>query len=74
MQEKNRIGKLIDAKKQQIYDCSDRIWEFAETRFDVGKSADVLCVSCWSRRDLPLSGASLIWTMPLWLSTEMEAL
>ncbi len=43
MQEKNRIGKLIDAKKQQIYDCSDRIWEFAETRFDVGKSADVLC-------------------------------
>ena len=32
------------------------------------------CVSCWSRRDLPLSGASLIWTMPLWLSTEMEAL
>ena len=73
MQEKNRIWKLIDSKKQQIYDCIDRIWEFAETRFDVGKSADVLC-ELLEQEDLPLSGASLIWTMPLWLSTEMEAL
>ena len=73
MQEKNRIGKLIDAKKQQITTAATEYGSLQRPD-SMSVNRPMCCVSCWSRRDLPLSGASLIWTMPLWLPTEMEAL
>jgi len=42
MNNKNKIIQLIEGKKQQYYDCSDKIWGYAETRFDVEKSAKEL--------------------------------
>lgn len=38
-----KIAKLIDEKSNNYKDISDKIWEFAETRFDEFQSADLLC-------------------------------
>ncbi|QQK06910.1 M20 family metallopeptidase [Miniphocaeibacter halophilus] len=43
MNEKNKIISLIEEKKQKYFDASDKIWEYAEIRFDTPKSAKVLC-------------------------------
>lgn len=43
MNGKNRIKELIEQKKDVFTDISDRIWEFAEIRFTLKKSADLLC-------------------------------
>lgn len=43
MSQKNRISELIDAKAPIFTGANDRIWEYAETRFDLKKSADDLC-------------------------------
>lgn len=43
MSEKDIIVAAIDAKSQIFTDVSDRIWEYAETRFNLKKSADDLC-------------------------------
>lgn len=43
MQTKKRIIDLIEAKAKTFTDVSDRIWEFAETRFSLAQSADALC-------------------------------
>ncbi len=40
---KNRICQIIDEKKSLFTDASDKIWGFAETRFQLTESADVLC-------------------------------
>lgn len=40
---KNRILKIIDDNKDMFIDVSDRIWEYAETRFEEFKSAKLLC-------------------------------
>lgn len=50
MSAKERIIDLIDEKKAVFTEVSDRIWEYAETRFDLKKSADALC-SVLSRED-----------------------
>lgn len=42
MTDKQKLAGYIDAKKDMFTDASDRIWEFAETRFDLAKSADLL--------------------------------
>lgn len=39
MQFKSRIPELVDAKAQQFREINDRIWEFAEIRFEEHKSA-----------------------------------
>lgn len=39
---KNRLDELIDEKKHIYIDVSDRIWEYAETRFQEFKSAEIL--------------------------------
>ena len=39
---KNNITKLIEDKKDKYFNASNQIWEFAETRFNSPKSADVL--------------------------------
>ena len=43
MDAKKRISEILNAKKDIIFDCNDKIWEFAETRFDTPKSADEFC-------------------------------
>lgn len=40
---KQRISEIIEDRQQIIFDCSDRIWEYAETRFATKKSADEHC-------------------------------
>ena len=40
---KSRICELIDEKKDSYARASDQIWNFAETRFNLTRSADVLC-------------------------------
>lgn len=40
---KNRILEIINEKKDIFFDASDKIWEYAETRFEEYKSADLLC-------------------------------
>lgn len=40
---KNRILEIIDAKRDTFIDVSDRVWEYAETRFEEHKSADIFC-------------------------------
>ncbi|MEH7375040.1 M20 family metallopeptidase [Neobacillus drentensis] len=39
----NEISKLIEHKSNKYKQLSDQIWEFAETRFEEFRSADVLC-------------------------------
>jgi aminobenzoyl-glutamate utilization protein B len=43
MSDKNRIAGLIDGKAAIFTALNDRIWEHAEIRFGLGKSADALC-------------------------------
>lgn len=43
MNNKERICQIIEEKKSLFTGVSDRIWEYAETRFDLQQSADVLC-------------------------------
>jgi aminobenzoyl-glutamate utilization protein B len=38
-----KVSNLIDNKSQLFVDVSDDIWEFAETRFEEFRSADLLC-------------------------------
>ncbi len=38
-----RIAELVDNKKQLFEQVGDKIWEASEIRFDLKKSADVLC-------------------------------
>lgn len=40
---KEKIVDFIDKKKDIFTYMSDQIWEFAETRFDLKKSADLIC-------------------------------
>lgn len=40
---KNKILEIINAKKDIFTDVSDSIWEYAETRFQEHKSADLFC-------------------------------
>lgn len=39
----NELSKLIDEKSDKYKQLSDQIWEFAETRFEEFRSADLLC-------------------------------
>ena len=43
MENKRRISKTVDAKSDEFASLADQIWEAAETRFNLKKSADVLC-------------------------------
>ena len=43
MDAKIRIQELIDQKQHLFTNLSDRIWDFAETRFDLDRSATLLC-------------------------------
>lgn len=43
MLEKETVFASIEKKAEQYNDAADRIWEFAETRFEEKKSADLLC-------------------------------
>jgi aminobenzoyl-glutamate utilization protein B len=43
MGDKQRIIKLIEGKRAVFTGVSDRIWEFAEIRFALKRSADALC-------------------------------
>lgn len=43
MHTKKKIIDLIEAKAKIFTEVSDRIWEFAETRFSLAQSADALC-------------------------------
>lgn len=43
MNQKERIAQLIDAKKNLFAKVSDQIWDFAEVRFELPKSAAALC-------------------------------
>jgi len=40
---KNKILEIIDAKKDIFINLSDSVWEYAETRFEEKKSADLFC-------------------------------
>lgn len=42
-EEKDEISKLVEGKKDLFIDVSDKIWEFAETRFQEYKSSELLC-------------------------------
>lgn len=43
MADKKKLGSFIDSKAASYTELSDKIWEFAETRFSLAKSADVQC-------------------------------
>ena len=43
MSEKQKIAELVDRKKGTFIGVSDRVWGYAETRFDLVKSADEFC-------------------------------
>ncbi|HCD44333.1 MAG TPA: amidohydrolase [Lachnoclostridium sp.] len=45
MSGKKRIIELIEQKKDVFTDISNQVWEFAETRFALNKSADLLCAA-----------------------------
>jgi aminobenzoyl-glutamate utilization protein B len=51
--EKKKLLDLIDKKSKVFCDLNDRIWEFAETRFALGKSADALC-DCLKREEFAI--------------------
>lgn len=38
-----RISEIVESKKELFTDVSDKIWGYAETRFEEYKSADLLC-------------------------------
>jgi aminobenzoyl-glutamate utilization protein B len=39
----SKIEEVIEAKRDTFIDISDRIWEYAETRFEEYQSAELLC-------------------------------
>ncbi|AOH54574.1 amidohydrolase [Peribacillus muralis] len=41
----NRLSEIIEQKKETFIDVSDRIWNFAETRFEEYQSAELLCTT-----------------------------
>lgn len=41
--ESEEISKLVEEKKSEFIYASDKIWEFAETRFQEYKSSELLC-------------------------------
>jgi aminobenzoyl-glutamate utilization protein B len=43
MMNRQRIAEIIDQKSDLFIQVSDRIWEFAETRFEEFRSAELLC-------------------------------
>lgn len=43
MEAKEKISKLLDQRKEMLADCCDKIWEYAEIRFDTRQSSDILC-------------------------------
>ncbi len=40
---KQRLDEIIEANRNRLISVSDRIWEYAETRFKEFKSAELLC-------------------------------
>lgn len=42
---RERIMEIIDQKREKLIHVSDRIWDYAETRFDEFRSAELLCKS-----------------------------
>ncbi|MGF9976968.1 M20 family metallopeptidase [Viridibacillus arvi] len=40
---RQRISELIENKREKLIDVSDRIWDYAETRFEEFQSAELLC-------------------------------
>jgi len=40
---RNRLSEIIDSKKDIFIEVNDKIWEYAETRFQEFKSAELLC-------------------------------
>lgn len=42
---KDRICRIIEEKQALFTEVSDKIWDYAETRFDLPRSADVLCAA-----------------------------
>ncbi len=40
---KNHLYQLVDQRKEGLTDLSDRIWGFAETRFEENQSSEALC-------------------------------
>lgn len=45
MNAKDRICEIIDQKQKLFTDVNDHIWDYAETRFALPKSADELCAA-----------------------------
>ncbi|MGE6376652.1 M20 family metallopeptidase [Peribacillus muralis] len=45
MKHVNRLSEIIEQKKETFIDVSDRIWNFAETRFEEYQSAELLCTT-----------------------------
>ncbi|QRG66834.1 M20 family metallopeptidase [Brevibacillus choshinensis] len=43
MVNRNRIAEIIEQKRELLTHVSDRIWDFAETRFEEFRSAELLC-------------------------------
>lgn len=43
MVNKEKILPYIEAKREMLFNISDTIWEYAETRFEEFKSSDLLC-------------------------------
>ena len=43
MVNKEKILPYIEAKREMLFNISDTIWEYAETRFEEFKSAELLC-------------------------------
>lgn len=43
MVKREKILPYIEAKKEMLFNVSDSIWEFAETRFEEFKSSELLC-------------------------------
>lgn len=43
MVNRDRIAEIIEQKRELFTQVSDRIWEFAETRFEEFRSAELLC-------------------------------
>lgn len=43
MEAKMEISKIIDDKAALFTNAADQIWDYAEVRFALNKSADLLC-------------------------------
>ncbi|MCS7462080.1 M20 family metallopeptidase [Paenibacillus doosanensis] len=45
MDNKRSISEIMEGKREMFIQVSDRIWEFAETRFEEFRSAELLCAT-----------------------------